>query len=390
MRRRAPRGPQRPAHGQQRHRGQAPVQQALPQGRCGLAFAAARVGLGLGVLVQPVAQFARQLARRARALVRVLDHGVRANRRQRGRNFRVDLVRERRLVVQHRVGDLLQRLALEGAPLREQLVQHDAEREHIGAAIGRVLPQLLGRHVQRRAGDRVVGQRIVLIGHARDAEVEHARLRAADHEDVGRLDVAMHHALVVRIGQRIGDAAHDQRGLRRRGAPAVLLQLPQVAALEQLHRDVHALLGQPGIEHGDDVRMAQARGSARLVEQPGIDRFALLLGHCQVQRLDRDGARQQRVVRGVHRAEASLAELVLQRIAPDVADGRPKLDGALGVARVEGCGRPVGEVNVGVFPRQARLFGDRGRVHRFAWRLGRRWQGGERIHGGQLSAAACR
>ena len=81
---------------------------------------------------------------------------------------------------------------------------------------------------------------VVLVRHARDAEVEHARLRAPDHEDVGRLDVAVHHALAVRVGQRVGDAAHDQRGLRRRRPPAFLAQLAQVAALEQLHRDVGA------------------------------------------------------------------------------------------------------------------------------------------------------
>ena len=119
---------------------------------------------------------------------------------------------------------------------------------------------------------------VLPVGDAGDAEVEHARLRAPDHEDVGRLDVAMDHALRVREGERVGDAANDQRGLRRRRAPAFLAQLAQVAALQQLHRDVGAVVADAGVEHGDDVRMAQAAGGARLVEEQRVERLALFFG----------------------------------------------------------------------------------------------------------------
>ena len=136
----------------------------------------------------------------------------------------------------------------------------------------------------------------------------------------------MDHALRVRERERVGDAADDQRRLRRRRAPAFLAQLAQVAALEQLHRDVGALVADAGVEDGDDVRMAEAAGRARLVQEQRVERLALLLGDLDVERLDRDQARQQRIVRREDRAEAAFAELVLERVAADVADRRHRRD----------------------------------------------------------------
>ena len=232
-------------------------------------------------------------------------------------------------MLQNGGGDLLQRVADEGLAVGEQLVKHDAEREHVGAAVGELAPHLLGRHVVRRAG---AGVRVVALLPVRDAgnaEVEHAWLGPADHEDVGRLDVAVDHALGVGEGERVGDATDDERRLRRRRAPAFLAQLAQVAALQEFHRDVGALVADAGIEDGDDVRMAQAAGGARFVQEQRIERFALLVGDLDVERLDRDQARQQRIVGREDGAQAALAELVLERVAADVADRR---DGAIGRA----------------------------------------------------------
>ena len=160
------------------------------------------------------------------------------------------------------------------------------------------------------------------MGDASDAEIEHPRLGAADHEDIGRLDVAMDHALGVGEGEGVGDAAHDQGGLRRRRPPAFLAQLAQVAALQQLHRDVGAVVADAGIEHGDDVWMAEPAGGARFVDEEGVECLALALLDLDVEGLDRDQPGQQRIVGGEHGAEAAGAELVLEGIAADVADGR--------------------------------------------------------------------
>jgi hypothetical protein len=165
------------------------------------------------------------------------------------------------------------------------------------------------------------------VGDAGDAEIEDTRLRPPDHEDVGRLDVAMDHALRMGERERIGDAADDQRRLRRRRAPAFLAQLAQVAALQQLHRDVGAVVADAGVEDGDDVRMAEAARGARLVDEVRVERLALVVLDLDVEGLDRDQARQEGIVRGEHGAEAAGAELVLQRVAADVADRRHRLVG---------------------------------------------------------------
>ena len=66
--------------------------------------------------------------------------------------------------------------------------------------------------------------------------------------------------------------------------------------------------------------MREARGGARLVQEQRVERGALLGRQVEVQRLDGDEPRQQRVVRGIHGAEPALADAVLQRVAADVAD----------------------------------------------------------------------
>jgi hypothetical protein len=51
-------------------------------------------------------------------------------------------------------------------------------------------------------------------GHARDAEVGQLDAPAVVEHHVGRLDVAVHHALLVREGQRVEQFAHDAHSPR--------------------------------------------------------------------------------------------------------------------------------------------------------------------------------
>ena len=152
-------------------------------------------------------------------------------------------------------------------------------------------------------------------------------------------------------------------------------------ALEQLHRDVGALVADAGVEDGHDVRMAQAAGRARFVQEQRVERLALLLGNPDVQRLDGDQARQQRIVRSEDRAEAAFAELVLERVPADVADCR---DGAIGRCRDESAERDrrrnLDRRRIGVAPQpDAR---DRGCAQRHGFGVG----GG---HGRRGRAAHC-
>ena len=175
--------------------------------------------------------------------------------------------------------DLVQRLAAERLRVGEQLVEDDAEREHVGAPVGRLLAHLLGRHVVGRAGAEC--RRIAAVA----AGARCGRCRSRAPRGCVRPTMKMLAGLMsrwitplrVREGERVGDAADDQRRLRRRRAPAFLAQLAQVAALEQLHRDVGAVVADAGVEDGDDVRVAEAAGGARFVEEQRVERLASLV-----------------------------------------------------------------------------------------------------------------
>ena len=109
------------------------------------------------------------------------------------------------------------------------LVEHDAEREQVGARVELPAARLLGRHVRHRAQRRprhrhslamrglVRRRRLGPLDQLRQAEVEHLGLAARRHEDVRRLDVAVDDALGVRGVERVGDL-HGERQQRRRSA----------------------------------------------------------------------------------------------------------------------------------------------------------------------------
>jgi hypothetical protein len=277
-------------------------------------------------------------------LIRIARHRATGDHRQAQRDLGRHAVRRHDLGRLHGGGDLVERLALERLLAHQQLVQHDAERIHVAAPIHRATVQLFGCEVERRAGDHALERGHVAMRDARNAEVQHLGVHAAGHEDVGGLHVAMHDALAVRVGERVGDAAHHLGRLDRAGAHALQQQVAQVLALQALHGDVDAGVGRAGVEHGDDVRVRQPGGRAGLVQEQRVERLAGSRVGVDMQGLERDGARQQRIPGRVDGAEAALAEDGLERVAADVADafafdaradarqhrGRRRRDGALG------------------------------------------------------------
>ena len=111
-----------------------------------------------------------------------------------------------------------QRLAteVERQPSREQLVEDDAERVDVGSRVElrHVPDDLLGTHVAHRP-DHLARHRLYRrlqfgLRGAREAEVEHLGPARFGDEDVGRLQVAVNDAAVMRVlhGVRdIGDEA---------------------------------------------------------------------------------------------------------------------------------------------------------------------------------------
>ena len=247
------------------------------------------------------------------------------------------------MVGEHGVGDLGHRVAAVGLAARQQFVEDDTQRVDVGAGVDRAALQLFWRQVVRRAGDQPVQQRKRrTVGDARDAEVEHLGPVAPTQEDVGRLDVAMHDAARMCVSQRVGNTPHQQRRLAGGGLPAGGQGLAQVAAVQPLHRDVNAVGGKPGVVDGDDVRVAQAGGSARFIQKQAVERDTLAHVDLELQRLHRHRARQQRVPGLVHLPQAALAERALQRVAPDVRQRGAVFDRLVG-----GRGLAVEDARVG-------------------------------------------
>ncbi|MNS78592.1 hypothetical protein D3C72_1122120 [compost metagenome] len=133
----------------------------------------------------------------------------------------------------------------------QQFIRHAGQRvdivtriglavlEHLRAGVGR-------RHAAQRAGIEHGLVRVVsrLLESAGDAEVDHLDLATIGQEHIGRLEIAMHEAALVRIGQRPAHADNDRQRLGIRQA-------------REVRRAQHAVEGLPGqIFHGQEDRRA--------------------------------------------------------------------------------------------------------------------------------------
>jgi hypothetical protein len=243
----------------------------------------------------------------------------------------------------------------------ERLVQRDAEAELIAGRADGLGALRLGRHVHRRAEDaardrEVLVERAVaraaraerhrgVAGGAREAEVEHARAAVAADEHVVRLEVAVDDAGVVGGGEAAArpEEQRDDVAPRARPGGEPLLELD---AVDELHRDPHAIAGRPDVEHADDVGVREARERLGLALEAtlGAGRRAVAV---RLHELDRDAAIELRIVGRVDDSHAARAELVEHDVASDHAAARQlrglgcttpftarRLDRGLVVARV--------------------------------------------------------
>ena len=244
---------------------------------------------------------------------RGLDHGDLPQRAQRPRDLGAVEGAEPRIAGEHAVDEVDQRLreparpmpepwqlaqrdprehsygvlVLEGGCAREALEQYGPEREHIGPCVERPrADDLLGRRVPDAAHEHAgPGERGQLAAPG-DAEVDQPELRqrAADEEDVARLEVAMDDPALVQDPERLGQVQTEPEALAQRQA-LPLEALVERFALQPLHRQVR-LAGreQPVRDVADDVRVSHAGQELRFtLEAPAIQ-VPILAQH-----LDRDG-----------------------------------------------------------------------------------------------------
>ena len=126
-------------------------------------------------------------------------------------------------------------------------------------------------------------------GGQRGAEIRDLDVGVLRQQDVGRLDVAMDHAVSVRVVERLAALEDDLDDLVDRQQIVDLGVLLERAALDVLHDDVAAFLVGHRVEDGRDVRMRQLAGERSLGQEQLAEALAVLLvaQHLALHHLDR-------------------------------------------------------------------------------------------------------
>ena len=219
--------------------------------------------------------------------------------------------RERR--VQDRVGQPPGVRFVERPPAGRHLVEHDPERVDVGARVNRLATHLLGRHVRQRPlepADRPRRRLFDVGGGARQlrqAEVQHLHPALGRDDDVGRLEIAVHDAALVRLLERRRHVAAECRDLflRERAAGDVLRQRLAGHVLHDQEVDPVAAVE---IVHRGDVRVVQPGQRLRFTPEPPPCR--LVGQHARWQHLEGDVAIEMLVAGAVDLAHPAFAELL--------------------------------------------------------------------------------
>ncbi len=235
--------------------------------------------------------------------------------------------RFRRLVLADLATDLVepgssQLPRLEGQRTHQQLVEHHAERVHVGPRV-HVLSghlRLFRTHVLGRADQHahlgeqgLLGQPVLdRLGHTEVDDLGRRLAVLIRHQHVGRLQVAVDDRLLVGVLNAVADLLEQLQTLLRGQAVAVAV-LGDRHALHVLHGEVGpAALGRPGVEHLGHARMVHHRQRLPLGLEAGHD----LLGvHAVLDDLERDLASHRLGLLGeVDHAHAAFAETLQDAI----------------------------------------------------------------------------
>ena len=187
--------------------------------------------------------------------------------------------RGHRILLQHRQHRLGRALRMERPTAGQHLVEDRAESEEVGAMVDFAAPDLLRRHVTRRAEDdarlRAHGRRLRELHVRRRAGREHRQAEVEDldeaavrQKDVVRLEVAMHDAAVVRGREAFRDLERVLDGLARRNRGRREPR-PKRLPLEKLHDGVDGAAVLADVVDGEDVRVRERRHRLHFAVEPG-------------------------------------------------------------------------------------------------------------------------
>jgi hypothetical protein len=211
-------------------------------------------------------------------------------------------------------------LATERVRAADQLVEDDAEREHVGARGQCLAARLLGRHVRPLAFDDALAATFA----ARDAEVGNADFARRGEEDVRRADVGVNDraARTPVCGVQTRRSSRHDVGRDAERQPALTARLEKLTqrwTVDELHDEEHVVPVTSEIEHAHDVAVLHRDQKLRFFDQ-ALDKHVVVreLGK---QALDRDRLLEpvlsDRVARE-HLGHAAAA----QQVTEDVASSR--------------------------------------------------------------------
>ena len=203
-----------------------------------------------------------------------------------------------------RIGQFVPKLGLPQAerPLpfkrkfaRDHLKQHNGKGVDIRPVIDLLAVHLLRRHVHQRTGAGVFV--IACPDHRSQPEVCQIRRTETIQQDIGRLEVSMHHVFRMSAFQRTGDRIPHLHNLGIRHRAMIDDAVQQRAAGDIAHHDVELALKLPEVIDRQDVRVFERRYGAGLHLKAGPH---LLVAHIGHDRLDGNRALQAFIPRGPH------------------------------------------------------------------------------------------
>jgi len=161
---------------------------------------------------------------------------------------------------------------VERKPPRQHFEAYHPERPDIGARVDFCAVRLLRRHVRDGADGGVRSREsqrglLAVRQHLGETEIQNLHVTVVRQHDVGRLQIAMHDAGVMRGAQSGGELQQDGRRVCDTDGPA-LDPLAQRLALVKRHGDEQLAFPVADLVDRGDIRMIECARGLRFTQQP--------------------------------------------------------------------------------------------------------------------------
>lgn len=230
------------------------------------------------------------------------------------------------------------RRTAEGRGPLDRRVERGAQRPQVGRGAGIAAAHPLGGQVVDGADQFTCpGDGRVALDR-RDPEVRQQHPPVPGEQHVGRFDVTVQHTGGVRGPQGAQDMETDPRRLAGLDLAGLLGGVGERRAVDVLHDDPGAVVVLDDVVDGDDSRVGDPGGRARLLLRAGVQHHTVRLGGVQAggQLLDGHRPVEDLVMGSPHLAHTAAAQDVAQPVPPGQYDLRVR---SLRVFHV--CPRPV-------------------------------------------------